>query len=206
MLIKPGLERHDDLFGADGSTQIIIEPPDLESELFSPYRSLFAAEHFFRDGTAERLARRLAGELETPDCYSALGIAALTFELMVTVARRGRRVRDAGQLPPTWLRRTHDLLAECHGTIPTIATLAREAAVHPAHLARAFRAHYGCSIGTFVRRRRVEMAARDLCVPGMSIAGVAAAHGFTDQSHFTRQFRRFLGLTPREYQQRARSR
>jgi AraC family transcriptional regulator len=206
VLIKPGLERHDDLFGTEGSAQIIIEPPDLDSELFRPCRSMFAAEHFFRDGNAERLAGRLASELEAPDSYSALGAAALTFELMVALARRGRRVRAAGHVPPPWLRRTHALLAECNGAIPTIAMLAREAAVHPAHLARAFRAHYGCSIGTFVRRRRVEMAARELCVPGASIAAVAAAHGFTDQSHFTRQFRRFLGLTPRAYQQRARAR
>ncbi|HEX6315357.1 MAG TPA: AraC family transcriptional regulator [Gemmatimonadaceae bacterium] len=206
VLIKPGLERHDDLFGAEGSAQIIIEPVDLEGAMFKSYQSLFATERFFRDGNAERLASRLASELETPDSFSDLATASLTFELIVALARRGRRVREVGQPPPSWLRRTHALLAECHGAIPTIAALAREAAVHPAHLARAFRAHYGCSIGTFVRRRRVEMAARDLCVPGASIAGVAVAHGFTDQSHLTRQFRRFLGLTPREFQHRARSR
>ena len=56
-----------------------------------------------------------------------------------------------------------------------------------------------------VRRRRIEAAARDLAAATATIAAVAAAHGFTDQSHFTRQFRRYMGLTPLEYRQRIRS-
>jgi AraC family transcriptional regulator len=206
VLIKPALERHDDVFGSAGSTQIIIEPADLEPDLYRPYKTLFASERFLRDGSAELLARRLANELDHPDSFSSLAAAALTFELIVGLARKGRRVRNAAEPPPPWLRRTHQMLQECSGRIPTLASLAREAAVHPAHLARAFRAHFGCSIGTFVRRRRVEAAARDLTTPGATIAGIAAAHGFTDQSHFTRQFRRYMGLTPREYQDRVQPR
>jgi AraC family transcriptional regulator len=204
VLIKPGLERHDDVFGSAGSTQIIIEPTDLEPDLYRPYKTLFASERFLRDGASEGLARRLANELDHPDSFSSLAAAALTFELIVGLARNGRRVRNATQPPPRWLRRTQQVLQECSGQLPTLASLAREAAVHPAHLARAFRTHFGCSIGTFVRRRRVEAAARDLTTPDATIAGIAAAHGFTDQSHFTRQFRRYMGQTPREYQNRVR--
>jgi AraC family transcriptional regulator len=201
VLIKPGLERHDDLFGHNGSMQIIVEPLDLEADLFAPYASLFTAERFLRDATAEGLARRLAHEFDHPDRYSTLAVSALAFELIVGIARQGERgLRD--QDPPLWLRRTHQLLGDSSGTLPTLADLAREAGVHPGHPARAFRAHYGCTVGLFVRRRRIEAAARDLGLPGSTIAGVAAAHGFADQSHFTRQFRRHIGLTPREYQHR----
>jgi len=34
------------------------------------------------------------------------------------------------------------------------------------------------------------------------LAEVAAAHGFYDQSHLVREFRRETGLTPRAYRQR----
>lgn len=205
VLIKPGLERHDDVFGSAGSVQVMIEPIDLELDLFRPYKSMFSSERFNRDGNAERLAKRLAQELDHPDSFSSLATAALTFELIVGLARMGRRVRHSVQPPPPWLRRTHDLLQDWSGNVPTLSALAREAAVHPAHLARAFRAHFGCSIGTFVRNRRIEAAARDLATSDATIAAVASAHGFTDQSHFTRQFRRHVGLTPREYRERVRS-
>ena len=205
VLIKPGLERHDDMFGRYGSAQIIVEPIDLELDLFRPCKSLFTSERFFRDGTAERLGRRLAAELNHPDAYSTLAVSALTWELIVGAARLRARRHRANQDPPAWLRRTHELLEDCVGSVPTLAEIAREATVHPAHLARAFRAHYGCSVGSFVRRRRIEAAARDLAAATATIAAVAAAHGFTDQSHFTRQFRRYMGLTPLEYRQRIRS-
>ena len=204
VLIKPGLELHDDAFGREGSEQIIIEPHDLERDPFKPYKSLFTTERFLRDAAAEGIARRLANELDHPDSYATLAASALTYELIVTIARRGKRVRHESQHPPTWLQRTHDLLRETPGTVPTLSDLAREAGVHPAYLARAFRSCYGSSIGVFVRRLRIEAAARDLGQSGVTIAGVALAHGFSDQSHFTRQFRRFMGLTPREYRRRSR--
>jgi AraC family transcriptional regulator len=205
VLIKPGLERHDDVFGRGGSAQIIVEPVDQNEELFT-LSSLFAAERFFRDGVAEQVARRLARELEYPDAWTALSAAALTFELVAGIARRGATERKSVKPPAPWLRRTYDLLHNVTLNVPTLAALAREAGVHSAHLARAFRAQYGCSIGTFVRRRRIELAARDLVQPNTTIAAVAAAHGFTDQSHFTRQFRRHTGVTPREYRLRVWSR
>jgi AraC-like DNA-binding protein len=35
---------------------------------------------------------------------------------------------------------------------------------------------------------------------GVSVADVAAASGFTDQSHFTRHFRRMFGVPPGRWQ------
>jgi AraC family transcriptional regulator len=206
VLIKPGLERHDDAFGPDGSEQIIIEPIEHGTELLEMPSSIFSSVRFFRDANAELLARRLAREFEHPDAVTPLAVAAMTLELLVGIARRGARGIQAGHPPPAWLRRTHDFLMDGVGRVPTLTQLAEEAGVHPAHLARAFRAQYGCAVGTFVRRRRIEAAAHDLATTSATIAGIAAMHGFVDQSHFTRQFRRQLGLTPREYRQRVQTR
>lgn len=206
VLIKPGLERHEDVFGVEGSSQIILEPLDLTTDAFEPYRPLFSADRFLRDGNAERLATRLAHELEHPDACTVLAVSALAYELIVGLERTGRRERSARRPAPSWLRRVHELLLSTTAGVTDLSELARVAQVHPAHLTRAFRAHYGCSIGTFVRRRRIEAAARDIADTDIAIAGVATMHGFTDQSHFTRQFRRHFGLTPLEYRHRVRPR
>ncbi|HYF35609.1 MAG TPA: AraC family transcriptional regulator [Prosthecobacter sp.] len=51
----------------------------------------------------------------------------------------------------------------------------------------------------YVRRLRVRLACRALVATSAPLADIAFDHGFCDQSHFTREFRRETGLTPREY-------
>jgi AraC-like DNA-binding protein len=45
------------------------------------------------------------------------------------------------------------------------------------------------------------MASRALVYTRQSLAEVALGCGFSDQSHFTREFRRHFGRTPREYRE-----
>ena len=47
----------------------------------------------------------------------------------------------------------------------------------------------------------VRMASRALVYTGQTLAEVAIGCGFSDQSHFTREFRRHFGRTPREYRE-----
>jgi AraC family transcriptional regulator len=205
ILVKPALERHEDVFGRHGSRQIIIEPSTTDEGPLAPFLSFFSTERFLKDGRAEQLARRLANELEHRDAFSPLAIPALTYELIVLLARSVGRKTPTDQPPPPWLRRVCEFLQDARVGVPRLSDLAREAGVHPAHLSRAFRAHYGCSIGAFVRRQRIEAAAQALGTTDATIAGIAATNGFTDQSHFTRQFLRHFGLTPSEYRKRVQS-
>lgn len=62
-------------------------------------------------------------------------------------------------------------------------------------LARDFRACLGTSPYRYLVMRRLDHA-RALIRKGVSLAKVAAASGFADQSHMTRQFRRAYGLPP----------
>jgi AraC-like DNA-binding protein len=51
----------------------------------------------------------------------------------------------------------------------------------------------------YLRKLRLRMASRALVYTGQALAEVASGCGFSDQSHFTRVFRRHFGRTPREY-------
>jgi len=74
--------------------------------------------------------------------------------------------------------------------------LAHEAGVHPVHVARVFRRHHGCTAASHVRRLRVAWAQEQLLRPGASLAAVALAAGFSDQSQFSRAFRQVVGVSP----------
>ena len=73
-------------------------------------------------------------------------------------------------------------------------------AVHlsPFHLARVFKQALGVSPHQYLIQVRVN-SARALLAAGSgerSLAEVADAVGFADQSHLTRHFKRLLGVTP----------
>jgi AraC-like DNA-binding protein len=73
----------------------------------------------------------------------------------------------------------------------------------PYHFLRKFRATYGMPPHTYRLQQRIHLAKRMLA-HGDPIAQVALDTGFTDQSHFTRRFKGFVGTTPRQYQMASR--
>src|SRR5438309_377932 len=79
------------------------------------------------------------------------------------------------------------------------STVSEAVGVHAVHLAREFRKHYGCTAGDYVRQLRIEYAFREIGRSGSSLAEIASAAGFSDQSHFSKVFRRFTGMTPANY-------
>jgi AraC family transcriptional regulator len=97
---------------------------------------------------------------------------------------------------PRWLARVEERLREEYATPPPLGDLAADAGVHPVHLARVFHRHRGESVGTHVRRLKVQRALERLSDPATSLADIAFETGFADQSHFTRVFRRVTGHPP----------
>jgi AraC family transcriptional regulator len=67
------------------------------------------------------------------------------------------------------------------------------------YLASTFRDKYGHSILDYLRQLRVEYASRQLSDSNDSLAAIAQAAGFSDQSHFSRIFKRVTGVTPAVY-------
>ena len=66
-------------------------------------------------------------------------------------------------------------------------------------LSRDFKALYGTSPYRFGQLRRLDRA-RDLVSDAMPLAEAAYATGFADQSHFTRDFKKAYGITPKAWQ------
>lgn len=98
--------------------------------------------------------------------------------------------------PPCWLRRVESILRDAPEADIRLRDAAQEANVHPVYLARVFRAHYGCSIGDYMRRVRLLRASIHALQTESTLASAACEGGFADQSHFTRQFVRETGLRP----------
>jgi AraC-like DNA-binding protein len=77
--------------------------------------------------------------------------------------------------------------------------LARLAHLSVRALERKFRASFHVTPQEYLRKLRLHMASRALVYTNQPLAKVALHCGFADQSHFSREFRRHFGRTPREY-------
>lgn len=77
----------------------------------------------------------------------------------------------------------------------TLEDLSSKAGVSPFHLNRVFTSETGMPPHSYQVHRRIENSKR-LLLEGFSIAHVAAETGFSDQSHFTKFFKRITGTTP----------
>ena len=71
------------------------------------------------------------------------------------------------------------------------------------NLAKEFKSRYGLSPINYVIMKKIFLA-KSLIEPGSNLTEIAYQLDFTDQAHFSRHFKRFIGVSPRAYQQQIR--
>ncbi len=97
-------------------------------------------------------------------------------------------------------RRMRDYMQTAFGENVSLERLASIVNLSPWHAARVFRHEYNLPPHAYLEGIRIQHA-RDMVRQGLPLAEVALATGFVDQSHFTRRFKRHLGITPGQYAQ-----
>jgi AraC family transcriptional regulator len=191
---------HEDVFPAEPLPVLLVEAEPEVGETLGAYGVRLEEIQYFCDPGIAALAVRIARELEAPDGVSALTVEGLVLELFALLARRG--TAEAGsERTPKWLERARECLHDRFADGLSVADVAAEVRVHPAHLAREFRRRFGVPIGEYARRLRLDAAAARLATTDDPLAAIAFESGFAHQSHFTRAFKRHTGLTPARYRE-----
>jgi AraC family transcriptional regulator len=198
--LVPAGVRHHSRFGEDGARMFALGiAEDCRGELQAAQVGLQSVRHF-RDGRIEALARRALRELDSGDDLRELALAGLALEIVAQAAR------PHGNMPAErrarWLHAVEERLRAEFSRPPSMSELARDAGVHPVHLARSFRAATGLPVGAFVRKLRLDWAEEQLLRSDRPLAELSAEAGFADQSHFTRLFRARTGQTPARFRRR----
>jgi len=148
-------------------------------------------------GVLPWLGRKLYGEFRRPDGLSPLIVESVGLEIIAELYRHHSAPGDG--LPPRWIRHARELLDAHFSEAFSLEDLGQRLHTHPVYLARMFRRYFGCSVGEYVRFRRIEFARLELSRRETPLAQIAAAAGFSDQSHFSRTFRALIGVTPSQY-------
>ena len=99
-------------------------------------------------------------------------------------------------------KRVLDYVARNFGKPILVEDLARESALSPSHFAQLFKRTIGLSPMQFVMAYRVEQARKKLAERETPLIDIAMSCGFSDQAHFSRQFKNIQGETPSGYRKR----
>jgi AraC-like DNA-binding protein len=104
-----------------------------------------------------------------------------------------------GCLPGWQIKRVVDYIdTHLDSSIRTIQ-LAAVLSLSVSHFSHAFKNTFGVTPLVYVARRRIESARQIMLTTDSSLTDIAHSHGFCDQSHFIRTFRRQIGVTPQAW-------
>ncbi|MGD8375896.1 MAG: AraC family transcriptional regulator [Acidobacteriota bacterium] len=158
-----------------------------------------------RETAGWRTGADILRELAASDDCTPLSVQGLCLLFVAETLRRFQPRSSEGAPQERSVSTRGEEYLRAHFREPLrFSRMARELGVARTHLAMAFRSERGCTLGEFVRRLRVEYVMDRLRGTSRPIAAIAAEAGFSDQSHCSRVFRRFTGLTPGAWRARNR--
>lgn len=197
VIVKPAGEAHSNQYDRGGLHCFLIEVEPERLESLHSLSKVFSGVSHIRGAMLSMLAARIYKETGIMDSASPLAIEGLSLELIAELSRSGRPVGER-KLPP-WLKQAKEILHAHFADTASLAEVAKTVGVHPVHLAREFRRFYGHTMGEYLRGLRIDFACRKLSTSDMPLVEIALTCGFSHQSHFSRLFKRQIGVTPSEF-------
>jgi AraC family transcriptional regulator len=147
--------------------------------------------------TATWLANRLYTEFSREDSASAMAIEGLVLAILAEIARGEAKPNMV--LVPAWLRQATEIVESRFLERLSLSDIASEVGVHYVHLSRQFHKYNRCTIGELIRRRRVQYASHLLAHSQTPLAEIALICGFSDQSHLSFLFKRYMSMSPSKF-------
>ncbi|MBA3426906.1 MAG: helix-turn-helix transcriptional regulator [Rubrobacter sp.] len=142
----------------------------------------------------------LGGELFTESLANVLALHLLRSHSSLGRGSRQRIGREDG-FSKRALAQATDYINDNLSRKLTLTEIAGTAHISPHHFARSFKAATGFAPHQYIVRRRVERARSLLTDTDLTIAEIAKAVGFSNQSHLAYHVRRLLGVSPRALRQ-----
>ncbi len=110
--------------------------------------------------------------------------------------QRARFRERQGGLSRSQLRQAAVLLAKGSGALASVSNVAAKLGLSPSQFSRAFKTTTGFPPHRWQLIHRITKAQELMRYGGLPLSQIALATGFAEQSHFTRVFRKVVGVSP----------
>jgi AraC family transcriptional regulator len=148
------------------------------------------------DANVKIIFYNILKEASNKDDVTLLGIEGLVVN---AIDHMFPALQKESKYIPHWIEQAAALLQDNFRTPHSLKQMAKILGIHPVHLSRSFKKHFGCTIANYIRKIRVERALAQVLSTKTSLGYIAYDCGFADQSHMIRSFREFIGITPAQF-------
>lgn len=131
-------------------------------------------------------------------------LEALEYDMLYAFVKR---VRDEKKRAYQWI--VHRALEYVHDHILkriTLKEMAQHLEVHPSYLSKVFHEEVGVPLIDYVNRKKIEASQYFLLHSNSSLSEIAQLFGYCNQSYYTKLFKKYTGLTPKQYRNGASAR
>jgi len=126
-------------------------------------------------------------------------------DLLIGVFNKFIKQKSSGKKIPAWAKELKEIIQDQIDTNLSLSLkeISRELDVNPSYLSREFSRYFdNLSFGEYIRKLRLEKAIQFLQSSKYSLTEIAYLTGFSDQSHFTRIFKKNVGENPSAYRKK----
>lgn len=214
-LLKPGalcLQTHGDLnfprWWDDFEFLAIAINPQFLNQAFQGTSALeieFQDKRGIFDAAVADFSRRFKGELAAGSyCGKLYGeslAVAFALHLIEEYSTRSQKLcTPVGKLTAQQLKQVIEYVHDNLGEELSLIALAEQVNLSAFHFSRLFKSSLGLSPHQYVLQTRLERAKKLITVAAeLNLADVSLQVGFYDQAHFTKAFKRLVGLSPKGF-------
>ena len=155
------------------------------------------------DGSIRRLFEDMEREYKLKEAGYQEIIRCHVTEVLVHAVRLAASAEKNTQLHPAAAAMA-EYLYEHYAEPLSLDALSEKLGYTPQYLSALFHRETGASLSAYLQKLRVERSCRLLAETRLAVSAIAQEVGYCDLKHFNAIFRRFIGLSPREYRSRAR--
>jgi AraC family transcriptional regulator len=199
ILLHPAGETHSNEVPRSGARIFCIEFTPIGVQRLGVHNVDLSKRTEQRGGPAVRLGHRLYQQFRRTDTLSTLALEGLIFEILAELLYPEPAGEASREFP--WINKVLAFVHANYRNPLPLAKIGQAAGIHPVHLARSFRRVHGQTLGEYVRRLRIEEARRRLIMTDLKLTEVGLECGFSDHSHFSRVFRRHVGVSPSRFRE-----
>lgn len=111
-----------------------------------------------------------------------------------------RQAKGTKKKIPLWVKDLKEMIQDQIDTNLTLKELSKNIDINPSYLSREFSRYFeDLTFGEYLQKQRIEKAKQLIAEKKYALTEVAYLTGFSDQSHFTRIFKKHVGKNPSAY-------
>jgi len=123
--------------------------------------------------------------------------------LLLEVYKKFLKQKTGKKKTPDWVKELKEIIQDQIDTNLSLTDISKSLDIHPSYLSREFSKHFdNLSFGEYIRKLRIEKAIELMKVSSYSLTEIAYLTGFSDQSHFTRIFKKYTSQNPSGYRKK----